>query len=91
MLQFKHCQKKLFRKYASSQLTGKFITGLEPGVLRVCLAGGSAMLPQILLQVPALGFIKGVKEQRVLLNARLYVQTGLESARLTDYQWTNQT
>lgn len=46
---------------------------------------------QVLLQVPAFSFIKGVEEQGKRLDAWLRVLIGPEGTRLTDHQWTDQT
>lgn len=46
---------------------------------------------QVLLQVPAFSFIKGVEEQGKRLDAWLRVLIGPERTRLTDHKWTDQT
>ena len=54
--------------------TCKLVTDLEPGVIGVGLAGWGAVLVQVLFKIPALGLIKCVEQQGVLLNVRLQVQ-----------------
>lgn len=71
--------------------TCKLIADVIPGVLSVGLTGWSTVPPQVLLQVPAFSFIKGVEEKGELLNVSLRVLTSPENTRLTDHQWTNQT
>lgn len=72
-------------------LTCKFIAGVIPGILGVDLTGWGAVSLQVLLQVPAFGFIKCVEKQGKLLDVSLGVLIGLEGTRLTDHKWTNQT
>lgn len=71
--------------------TCKLVAGVVPGVLCVDPAGWDTVLLQVLLQVPALGFIKGVEEQGKLLDFWLCVLPLAAGSRLTDHQWTNQT
>ena len=62
------------------------VAGLEPGVLRVCVAGRGAVPLQVLLQVPALGLVEAVEEQGVLLEVRLQTQVGVQGAGPADHQ-----
>lgn len=71
--------------------TCKLIADVVPGVLSVGLTGWSTVPLQVLLQVPAFSFIKGVEEEGELLDVWLWVRTSLEGPGLTDNQWTNQT
>lgn len=64
---------------------------MVPGILGAGLTGWCTVPLQVLLQVPAFSFIEGVEEQGELLDVRLCVPMGLQGARLTDYQWTDQT
>lgn len=68
--------------------TCKLIADVVPRVLSVGLAGWGTVLTQVLFHVPAFGFIKGVEEQRKLLDFWLMIP---QDARLTDHQWTDQT
>lgn len=69
--------------------TCKLIAHVVPGIFCVDLTGWSTVLPQVLLQVPAFCFIKGVEEKGELLDIWLCVPTSPEGALLTDHQWTN--
>ena len=55
------------------------------------MAGRGTVLLQVLLLVPALGLVKGVEEQGVLLDVRLQSEARVQGIRLTDNQRTYQT
>lgn len=69
--------------------TCKLIADVVPGVVSIGLTGWSTVPLQVLLQVPAFGFIKGVEEEGELLDIWLRVLTSPEGAGLTNHQWTN--
>lgn len=71
--------------------TCKLVADVVPGVLSVGLTGWSTVPLQVLLQVPAFSFIKGVEEEGEVLDVRLRVLTSPQGAGLTDHQRTNQT
>lgn len=71
--------------------TCKLIAGVVPGILSIDLTRWGTVSLQVLLQVPAFSFIKGVEEQRKRLDAWLRVLIGPEGTRLTDHKWTDQT
>ena len=71
--------------------TCKLVGDVVPRVLRVHLTGRDTVAVQIVLQVPAFSFIKGVEEKGELLDVWLRVQTRLEGTGFTDNQRADQT
>ena len=71
--------------------TCKLIAGVVPGVLQIGPTGRSTVLPQVFPHVPAFSFIKGVEEERELLDTWLCVKLSVECAGLANHQRTNQT
>lgn len=69
--------------------TCKLIADVVPGVLSVDPTGWSTVSLQVLLQIPALSFIKGVEEEGELMDIWLHVLTSPEGAGLTNHQWAN--
>ena len=76
--------------FISAVSTCKLVAALVPGIIRPGVAGRGAVLLQVLLLVPALGLVKGVEEQGILLEARLQSEESVQGIRLTDNQRTYQ-